>query len=117
LEKVPRRKRTRYELLADLLQCSKGGARKTALMYRANLSHELLNKYLAFLMKNRFLERRGVYFFPSQRGIIYLQRFANYQRNKNRTVRSEEKIESILPPVKGGSNSRRRTADWPGQRR
>jgi predicted transcriptional regulator len=98
LEKPTRRNRTRYELLADLLISSKGGAKKTALMYRANLSFELLNKYLSFLVENGFLERKEGYFFPSQRGLTYLHRFARYQHDKHEMIRSEERIQSILPP-------------------
>lgn len=98
MERIPRRKRTRYELLADLLQSSKGGVRKTAMMYRANLSHKVLNKYLSLLIENGLIEKKGGYFFLSRRGVAYLRRFALYQHNKNEMSRSEEKIQSILTP-------------------
>jgi len=65
-------------------------------MFRANLSFTLLSKYLAFLMQNGFLERRDGIYFPSPRGLIYLHRFARYQRAKSDVTKSEEKVRSIL---------------------
>jgi predicted transcriptional regulator len=96
LEAAPRHKRTKYELLAALLESSKGGCRKTTLMFRANLSFTLLNKYLSFLIENGFLEREDGIFFPSPRGLTYLHRFARYQRAKSDVTKSEEKVRSIL---------------------
>ena len=111
MERVARRKRTRYELLADILQSSRGGAGKTALMYKANLSYEVLSKYLSFLLNNRFLEAREGHYFPSRRGLIYLERFANYQRSKHRVELSENKIQSILPgEERADPVTRRRTS-------
>jgi len=107
LQRILRRKRTRYELLADILANSRGGAGKTALMYRANLSYEVLTKYLSFLLENRFLEVRNGHFYPSRRGLIYLDRFAIYQRSKHRAEVSEYKIQSILPGGREKSRSPR----------
>jgi len=46
--------RTRVEILASILKVASNGALKTHIMYRANLSHRQLEKYLAFL------EERGL---------------------------------------------------------
>jgi predicted transcriptional regulator len=46
--------RTRVEILASILQVATKGALKTHIMYKANLSHRQLEKYLAFL------EERGL---------------------------------------------------------
>jgi len=46
--------RTRVEILASILQVASKGALKTHIMYKANLSHRQLEKYLAFL------EERGL---------------------------------------------------------
>jgi predicted transcriptional regulator len=95
-DRAGRRKRNRYELLADLLQSSKGGARKTNLMFRANLSFVLLNKYLNFLLEKGFLESKDGFFFPTREGLTYLQRFARYSRARDSMKRSEEKVVSSL---------------------
>jgi predicted transcriptional regulator len=46
--------RTRLEILASILQVASKGALKTHIMYKANLSHRQLERYLAFL------EERGL---------------------------------------------------------
>lgn len=47
--------RTRLEILASILKVASNGALKTHIMYRANLSHRQLEKYLAFLEKTGML--------------------------------------------------------------
>jgi len=41
--------RSGLEILASIISAALGGARKTHVMYRANLSHSQLQRYLAFL--------------------------------------------------------------------
>ena len=43
--------RTRIEILASILNVSHNGALKTHIMYKANLSHRQLEKYLGFLLE------------------------------------------------------------------
>jgi predicted transcriptional regulator len=95
-EKFGRRKRTKYDLLADLLRSAKGGARKTNLMFRANLSFVLLNKYLSFLVENGFLESKDGLFFPTKAGLRYLHRYARYTRAKDNMLRSQEMVVSSI---------------------
>jgi len=47
--------RTRVEILASILNVAERGTLKTHIMYRANLSHRQLEKYLAFLEGNAML--------------------------------------------------------------
>lgn len=51
LEEKPQQigNRTRVEILASILKVASNGALKTHIMYKANLSHRQLEKYLAFL--------------------------------------------------------------------
>jgi predicted transcriptional regulator len=58
LEEKPQqiRNRTRVEILASILQVASKGALKTHIMYRANLSHRQLEKYLAFLEEKGLLD-------------------------------------------------------------
>jgi len=41
--------RSGLEILASIISAAMGGARKTHVMYRANLSHSQLQRYLTFL--------------------------------------------------------------------
>jgi predicted transcriptional regulator len=51
--------RTRVEILASILKVASGGALKTHIMYKANLSHRQLERYLGFL-EERGLLAQGV---------------------------------------------------------
>jgi predicted transcriptional regulator len=57
LEEKPQQiaNRTRLEILASILKVASNGALKTHIMYRANLSHRQLEKYLAFLEETGML--------------------------------------------------------------
>jgi predicted transcriptional regulator len=56
LEEKPQQigNRTRIEILASILNVASNGALKTHIMYKANLSHRQLERYLALL------EERGL---------------------------------------------------------
>ena len=57
LEERPAANRTKVEILASILKVASTQTLKTHIMYRANLSHRQLEKYLSFLEKNGMLER------------------------------------------------------------
>ncbi len=50
-------RRSAVEIIFDILSvCSDGGANKTAIMYRSNLSHDQLVRYLSYLADQELLE-------------------------------------------------------------
>jgi predicted transcriptional regulator len=51
--------RTRVEILASILKVASSGALKTHIMYKANLSHRQLERYLGFL-EERGLLAQGI---------------------------------------------------------
>jgi predicted transcriptional regulator len=57
LENLPQHNsnRTRVEILASILTVASRGALKTHIMYKANLSHRQLEKYLQFLEESGLL--------------------------------------------------------------
>jgi len=83
LEQKPEVNRTRVEILANILQVASNRTLKTHIMYRANLSHRQLEKYLSFLETNGMLGQEldpmdGVMKFRvTQKGIDFLK---DYQR-------------------------------------
>jgi predicted transcriptional regulator len=42
--------RSRTEIISDLIEASRSGAKKTHLMYRGNLSYQVLSQYLEYMM-------------------------------------------------------------------
>lgn len=54
-KRVSTNHRGRLDIIADILDASCGGVKKTYLMYRCNLSFRQLKYYLNFLLKNALL--------------------------------------------------------------
>lgn len=48
-------KRGELEILRDILELAIRGERKTRIMYRANLSYEMTNRYVGVLLERGFL--------------------------------------------------------------
>jgi predicted transcriptional regulator len=84
--------RTRIEILASILDVAHNGALKTHIMYRANLSHKQLEKYLGFLMQNDLLERvedseyGSNYYRVTERGIEFLKDYTRLSAHLSRKV-------------------------------
>jgi predicted transcriptional regulator len=56
------KRRSEIEILTEILQMARRSPKKTTLLYKANLNHNLLNKYLNFLIEKGLLVRdNGVY--------------------------------------------------------
>ena len=70
------------EILANILDVAHNGALKTHIMYKANLSHRQLEKYLGFLMNNAMIvkvedpEYGGTYYRVSEKGVEFLKDYA-----------------------------------------
>jgi predicted transcriptional regulator len=88
--------RTRVEILSSILNVAERGALKTHIMYKANLSHTQLERYLAFLKENGLLEevsdtRAGTRLYhATEKGIAFLKdywRLSGYFLQKDAEVR------------------------------
>ncbi|MFC1847545.1 winged helix-turn-helix domain-containing protein [Chloroflexota bacterium] len=51
------RRRSNFEIIADMLKVGENGAGKTKIMYNANLSYRQIQKYLAFLLSQGFIDK------------------------------------------------------------
>jgi len=78
-----RRRRCEYDVIANILNISKEGATRTQIMYGANLSFTLLNKYLRMLIDNGLLinqkNERGVIYVLSKKGRKFLHSYCELQ--------------------------------------
>ena len=58
-------RRSEQDIIVTILEAAKEGSRRTHIVYKANLNHELLKRYLNSLMSKGFIalveERRGIY--------------------------------------------------------
>ena len=73
--------RGRIEIMADILNLSTVGIKKTHIMYRANLSYEQVLYYLGELQDKRLLEQRiedgTTVFGTTEKGREFLDHFSN----------------------------------------
>lgn len=52
-------RRGSVEIIGDILKLAEGGERKTRIMYGANLSYDLLTKYLSYCEAKGFVAKEG----------------------------------------------------------
>ena len=71
-----KKKRNRLEIISEMLTLAENGSRKTNIMYKANLSYDLLVRYMALLRGNELLETPGEgIFFLTRKGRKFLKEF------------------------------------------
>lgn len=58
MPKKKRKRRSRQEIICDVLQACKNFHKPTKIMYQANLSWNLLIKMLEYLMSENFIEKK-----------------------------------------------------------
>ena len=75
--KNPRKRRNRSGIMAEMLEIAKGGALKTHIMYKANLSFDQLNEYLSLLLETGLLENvnkgEKTVYRTTAKGLDYIQ--------------------------------------------
>jgi len=78
--------RDKLRIIADILSVTSNGAKKTHIMYRANLSYRLLTRYLTEVMNAglvRFKESENRYSL-TQKGEEFLNKYENYSRHREK---------------------------------
>lgn len=72
--------RNRLQIVADVLSVTMEGAKKTQIMYQANLSYSLLNRYLAEVMKAGLVNFEGSadLYKLTRKGRHFLKKFNEY---------------------------------------
>ena len=82
-------RRDRVEITAEILRLARRGAKKTNLVYRANLNHAILELYLSRLEQLGLIARNGC---PERRiqttekGMQFVERYANLQAMAHFTI-------------------------------
>ena len=75
----PRKNRNSIEIMAAILEKAKQGAKKTQVMYGANLSFYQIDGYIRHLLKMGFLsfEREGRFYWTTGKGREFLKNYEN----------------------------------------
>ncbi|NOZ59706.1 MAG: hypothetical protein GXO66_09075 [Euryarchaeota archaeon] len=74
------KRRSEIEILTEILKLARENPRKTTLLYRVNLNHNLLNKYLNYLMEKGLLVRQDGVYSITDRGYEFLALSRKLQR-------------------------------------
>ncbi len=69
------KKRDRLSIVADILEVANSGSSKTRIMFRANLSFRLLEKYLDVVVRSGFVELQDGKYTLTERGRGFLVRY------------------------------------------
>ena len=83
------------QIIADILMVVRNGARKTRIMYQANLSYRLLNQYLDYAMEASLIsvssEDNGHYI-VTPKGFEFLEKYNKYLQRSNQL---EEQLQNV----------------------
>jgi predicted transcriptional regulator len=74
--------RSRFDIIADMLNVANERAKKTQIMYQANLSYRLLQKYLADVRRSSLVayERKGRCYVLTPKGREFLKSYKEYSK-------------------------------------
>jgi predicted transcriptional regulator len=78
--------RGKLDIIADILQVAKETAKKTQIMYQANLSYKVLQRYLAELVEAALIcfEDEKRCYMLTNKGRIFLDAYKKYRKTNKR---------------------------------
>jgi predicted transcriptional regulator len=113
--------RSRTEIISDLVEASRSGAKKTHLMYKGNLSYQVLSQYLRYMIKSDLIrEDNGSgerLYFATGKGLKFLDlekqlsEIASFNNQKKRGI-GEAVSTSQFAPATQGENTTGPTFNW-----
>jgi predicted transcriptional regulator len=84
--------RDELRIIADILHAAGSGAKKTRIMYIANLSYELLEKYLWATVQSGFLRVNDVGYEVTDRGKAFLEKYVEFSSRCSQVERDRQSI-------------------------
>lgn len=67
-------RRSRIDIIIDILEVAKEEVHKTAIVYKANLNFTLADKYLAILQKHDLIENKSDKYTATEKGKKFLEK-------------------------------------------
>ena len=69
-------RRSGLDICADILEIARMGAKKTHIVYKANLNFRIVERYLRWLMERGLLRKKGERLYvTTEEGLRFLQRY------------------------------------------
>jgi len=95
--KLRRKKRSKYEIIQDVLDQCQTGSKKTWVMYRANLSYDLTTNYLNELAKLGLVEPKDGLYYITEKGKQLLELLKTWRQKKSELDDIAKLIREYLP--------------------
>ena len=67
-------RRSRIDIIIDVLDAAQMGVNKTSVVYRTNLNFKLADKYLELLQKHGLVENRVNKYITTDKGKIFMEK-------------------------------------------
>ncbi|KCZ72502.1 putative transcriptional regulator [Candidatus Methanoperedens nitroreducens] len=67
-------RRSRIDIIIDVLEVAKMGANKTSVVYKTNLNFKLADKYLELLQNQGLVENRTDKYITTDKGKVFLEK-------------------------------------------
>jgi predicted transcriptional regulator len=74
------RRRNNLDIMAEILEIARLGAKKTWIVYKANLNFKLVKEYLDELMEKRLLGSDGSIYQTTDQGLEFLEEYRNFKK-------------------------------------
>ena len=68
-------RRNNLDITADILRTAHSGARKTRIVYQANLNFDIVKRYLKGLIQQGMLKHEPPRYYTTEKGVAYLSRY------------------------------------------
>ncbi len=101
------RYRGRVEIIADILNVASTRAKKTRIMYFANLSYALLEKYLPEVLKLEFISYDNECYEVTEKGRAFLEKYSSFSSKYSkfegelqRMLFEREALEKLCTPMR-----------------
>ena len=76
------KKRSKYDLVHDILETISPGARITQIMYKSNLSSEVTRKYVDKLQAKELIVQKDRTYYLTEKGQMLLEILKQYKQKK-----------------------------------
>jgi predicted transcriptional regulator len=70
-------RRGKLEIIADILFVAVGGAKKTEMVYKANINFSRIERYLPYLLEKGFIEHTNGEYKTTEKGKEFLHDYKN----------------------------------------
>jgi predicted transcriptional regulator len=91
--------RKKVEIVADILDVVRSGAKKTHIMYKCNLSFKLTNAYLDAVLRAGlivFNDNNDGHYFLTRKGKAFLEKYNKYNRYARSFERQRERVRNEM---------------------